>query len=499
MNRYTKRLQQRIETFHHSQGGAIILLVLAGFLILMLSSLMMFDAGRAASDKMEVQTAADTAAYSQAVIKARTMNMLTYANTAKRMIYAYVVTYWAAFKALLLSTVFHAVPLCYPRLDLDSCAKAVVGIAQIVSQGIKLGSQDWSTMSERSVDEVENLDNFQHYMVNITPWWAYAENMVRGIYNGATSTAAWPPPMSGLYGTVQKAYELIEAVTEFLNFLNIPVNFALERTTQTDKLPVDRADAISDSARTKYCTEFILSPEALVAMVDHYLSSEENPQGISKEPITLGFFGLQMLVPYISCHIASEMLGDAHLDYRLKVPGGNSENSWMQATSNITLAYMAGPHRKHSRTNFDQLLNDHAESTIMKSNGYWAMARSEITFGDTSDDDGGMLDKLGNLLSSFSQGLFAGSADTPSMWRPRWTAKLRPMALPGESLGTTSAGNPVGLKAIYVDTLPYFAIATAVSKLFNSDFDFGDSFRDFAFFYAAAAGYSGENIEGLTQ
>src|SRR5690625_3321096 len=127
MTHLPKLLRRRLENFHHAQGGAIIILVLAGFLILILSSLMMFDAGRAASDKMEVQTAADTAAYSQSVIKARTMNMLTYANTAKRMIYSYVYVYWAALEGLFLGWVYYASQCFRIWPDLAACAKWVVG------------------------------------------------------------------------------------------------------------------------------------------------------------------------------------------------------------------------------------------------------------------------------------------------------------------------------------------------------------------------------------
>lgn len=506
MTHLPKLLRRRLENFHHAQGGAIIILVLAGFLILILSSLMMFDAGRAASDKMEVQTAADTAAYSQSVIKARTMNMLTYANTAKRMIYSYVYVYWAALEGLFLGWVYYASQCFRIWPDLDACAKWVVGLAQIIAQIIRLVSQDWSTMSGRSVDEVKNLDNFQHYMVNITPWWAYAENLVRGIYNGATATAAWPPPSSGLTNTMEEAYQIVDEVTEIVNDLNLgfSINFQIERTTIKDSLPVAKGDGVM--AHAGYCGEYFMSPEHLIAAFDFWNSSKDYPQGISLESMPLVFTAASLFNP-LNCMIASFFLGDAVLDYRVDTGalGWNTSptpNDWMQSTSNITLAYMAGAHRKHSRTNFNKLLGDydHNESKLMKSNGHWAMARSEIVYGDSYMTGGdGFLGSLGGFVSGLSGGILAGLIGPPNMWSPRWTAKLRPMALPGETLGSTTNGSPVGLKAVFVDTLPYFAITSVVSGLFDRNFEFDDALGDFVFFYAASAGYTGDNLEGLTQ
>ncbi|MFP4597903.1 MAG: pilus assembly protein TadG-related protein [Persicimonas sp.] len=80
-------LCDQLTCFDSDEEGAILILALAALLILLLLGMTLFDAGRAAHDKMETQAAADTAAYSQAAVKARSMNMMAYANISKRSIW----------------------------------------------------------------------------------------------------------------------------------------------------------------------------------------------------------------------------------------------------------------------------------------------------------------------------------------------------------------------------------------------------------------------------
>ncbi len=76
-----------LQDFHRDQGGAIMILALVALLILLMLGMTMYDAGDAAHTKIQTQAAADSAAFSQAAIKARSMNMLAYANIAKRSIW----------------------------------------------------------------------------------------------------------------------------------------------------------------------------------------------------------------------------------------------------------------------------------------------------------------------------------------------------------------------------------------------------------------------------
>ena len=85
-NKTTQTLRHRLGRMHRDEGGAIVVLAFAGCLFLFLVGLTLYDAGFMARDKVDVQNAADTAAYSQAAVKARAMNMVSFANVGKRTI-----------------------------------------------------------------------------------------------------------------------------------------------------------------------------------------------------------------------------------------------------------------------------------------------------------------------------------------------------------------------------------------------------------------------------
>lgn len=77
-------LHQRLTAFHSNQSGAVALLCLAALLVLFMVGLTLWDAGEGARNKISAQMGADTAAYSQASVRARSMNMIAFANIGKR-------------------------------------------------------------------------------------------------------------------------------------------------------------------------------------------------------------------------------------------------------------------------------------------------------------------------------------------------------------------------------------------------------------------------------
>jgi Flp pilus assembly protein TadG len=90
-------LRGRAHLLHRQEGGAIMMAALAGTLILFMVSLVLYDAGNVMRKKVNIQVAADTAAYGQASIKARTMNTNAYANVAKRSIVAVAEVYHTSY------------------------------------------------------------------------------------------------------------------------------------------------------------------------------------------------------------------------------------------------------------------------------------------------------------------------------------------------------------------------------------------------------------------
>lgn len=73
-----------LQAFHRTESGAVALLCLAGTLIVFMTALVMFDSGWASQEKLRTQTSADSAAYSNAAVKARSLNSIAYMNVVKR-------------------------------------------------------------------------------------------------------------------------------------------------------------------------------------------------------------------------------------------------------------------------------------------------------------------------------------------------------------------------------------------------------------------------------
>lgn len=86
-----------LQRMEEDDAGAILLAALAGCLILFMLSLVLYDAGNTAREKVKLQTATDSAAYSQAAIKARALNTNAYTNVAKRSILGLQLTYHTAY------------------------------------------------------------------------------------------------------------------------------------------------------------------------------------------------------------------------------------------------------------------------------------------------------------------------------------------------------------------------------------------------------------------
>lgn len=495
-------IEHQAKALHGAQGGAVILLVLAAFLILTLSTMMMFDAGVSAHNKMEIQTAADTAAYSQAVIKARSMNMISYTNTAKRVFYGYVYTYFAAWEALMASRLVYKAQ-CFKWLpDPNACVRWGVGLAQILVQGVELFISDIPLM-KRAAAEVETLDNYQTYMVGITPGWGYAENLVRGSYNGATITAAWPAPPATIPSVISIVNDVLSFVDTFAGTTLI-ADYMPDFGLQTDdSLPIEKRGGGSGAlAHTGYCAEFFGTPEHLLPAAEHVAQSDSGMKGISRDGQTLAlFFGAAMaVVP--NCIIASFVLGDNVLDWSVSTLSRPSPDEWMQNTSNLTLAYQAGAHRGENRAQMDFAnLNDHNELSIFEADGYWSLARSEIVYTDSIIASAGnnLIPGLGSLGSRLTGGVVNGIMKRPNMWAPQWTSRLRPVHLPKQSLGTSARGNEFGMIPILLDIAPYMAVTGSVAGLIDSNFSFESAFRDIMFIYLASAGYNGERLQGLAQ
>ena len=247
---------RRARLLHHDSSGAIMLAALAGIILLLLVSLTLYDTGNKARDKVRLQTAADTAAYGQAAVKARAMNMNAYANVAKRSILGIYQTYHSAlslYATLMLYGVRQswgntdglningqnvypetdvlvqsgAVSSAFLELKLDwrgisvpamggestagRCCKRSYAIPASILRGPgstfiprdrAIAVTGFNRQSDKKVQgaikkyekELQQITRYQEYMQKMTPWWGFVEASSRAVNNGATMAVSFPPP-----------------------------------------------------------------------------------------------------------------------------------------------------------------------------------------------------------------------------------------------------------------------------------------------------------------
>jgi len=101
----SEKINNVLGRFNANQGGAVALMTMAALLIIMMMAWVVYDSGDAARDALDVQAAADTAAWSQSAVEARSMNMIAFANVGKRVTFGMTSFYqslWLAYAELLI-------------------------------------------------------------------------------------------------------------------------------------------------------------------------------------------------------------------------------------------------------------------------------------------------------------------------------------------------------------------------------------------------------------
>lgn len=509
-------LKKAVDRLHGSESGAVMLLLLAAFLILFMVSLTVFDAGKAAQDKMRVQVAADTAAYSHSVIKARSMNVIVYANIIKRFFYSYLVTYvhaWIAIVAEMAKRASGCFRLIPNPVD---CYEFFAGLPMVIAEGLEapmnltaMEAPDLGFGSGRSGKELNQLDRYSEYMYSITPWWAWIEGAGRAMGNGAMVSASWPPPPSAI-GNIKSAITNTAGTVDWA--LGTSFLSAMPSLSQaTDAMPITRRDrqkawtakmmpfdfSFSTGAivaGAKYCGEYALSMEAIIPAIQTYKDSYDHPKGWKT------IFAVAQAIPLLGCAAAGFAYhDDGYLDWRINKETFEDKNKWLQSTSNVSLAYKprAGSMGDSAeRQKFTYMKQDYTKNPLYGNEGYFAMARSELVYKAPFQALGtgpfsvvGSIPLLGKRL---------GLQPEPDMWSPRWKAKNRPMALPGETLGSSVQGVNAGLGTIINDTIPFLVVGSVVGLL-DDDFSAGSGLKDLLYLYRVGTSMGPDKSEGLVK
>jgi hypothetical protein len=588
------------------ESGAILLAALAACMVLIMTTMIIWDAGRSARDKIDVQNAADTAAYSQAAVRARSMNMLAFTNVAKRSIVGMHSMYYGMFWGL---AVWWA----------KQCAQAS-GVAAgdsrfnckrnrrlLTMEGAEGGNWDrlvgrrfQRSQSVREVktqillqmaestrygalsansgvgstdnanhqlfgNELVALDDYQQYLVRVTPWWSWLEGLTRATRNGATLASSFPLP-----GPLQQAPAddwIGEAIDNANGYASTPTPHAedildFDVTCRGNSwgpssgdhreralLRRNRAGEIQPGRET--CMP-IQNPgfNSTTPEVNERANNSRSPLTDPVEEEISGNLGAHRRGSEADAHRPvpvtvglAKAVSDRRPDFNPSAPetgGGcfwsmhlgwyqtsSNQNSCgnhrfpavpyalnaasnsapdLMARSNIMFTYKYTPGRGLSIENNDrvggadeghrtgarnllqsagyQLKNP--DSYAFKTEGYWSMARGEIVYPHGPDAD------QPNPAKSET-----GGASGMWMWRPGWTAKLRPMALPGEWNGLNYQLNDA-----YRATSPYLSLAGQNFSLRENDSDFtglDDVAQDLVFMHKATLTMDPAVMEGMTK
>ncbi len=467
-----KSLTDILERFHGDQRGAILLLSLAAVLILMLMAWVAFDAGPAARDKLELQGAADTAAYSQSAVRARSANYIAYANVAKRSIVAITALYpsmmvafdiWLAAQAAdcfkwlpnpsACANFFANAPMWVVETlgDATNFAGFTAAVLWITTFGL-LGSPG-GNVTNYYREDLEALDNLQRYLFNLAGWWGWSEGVVRGMRNGATSTGSFPVPR----GRALRGFpDIVTLINRALGAASINSTDNYPTTNLVDQLPFRKGEWDFD-----HFTTTAALAETAVNVLNH---RNESDLGAKKMVVIAMGTALYFLRGWKMMAKEYGRVSDPFLFAHF-----SDEGKWLTMNSTLVFAYLNRPDKfTKDRQKFSVPSADYkfrlglVDEFTYRSSGSWSMARAEISF------QGG----------------------SPHPFQAGWTARLRPVSLPGEWF---EAG--YSMNQAYHDVLPYMALASLVGA---GDFNYIlRSIWDFAAMERTTRGFGPSTIGGF--
>ncbi|MEZ4460815.1 MAG: Tad domain-containing protein [bacterium] len=330
---------------HRDENGAVFLLSLAAILIIMMLAWVIIDAGSGARDKIELQASADTAAFSQASVKARAANMIAYANVAKRSIIAIQSMYMGMYYGYVLWVAWRWSKCKWYRPDI--CIDAAINTAMLAVETIGdfhdltgsyilgLFGSGGASKSYHARD-IKALDNYQRYMMWLGPWWAYSEGVVRGMRNGATTTASFPVPPGTMIGPIPNIMNMLKTA-----MAGAGLGGLFAGSNVIDRMPYKRGSYWGD-----LFWDHMLGDGAY--MVEHLANSLHHKNRSSMGAKTSRAYGYGMLAfPLGFTWVTSELNDEGKPMVFQKF---NKTADWNTATSSLVFAYGNRPEKFFGRS-----------------------------------------------------------------------------------------------------------------------------------------------------
>ncbi len=452
-----------LERLNEEQGGAVFLLCLVGILILLLMSWVLVDGILVTRDKSEVQSSADAGAYSGASVKARSMNMMAFSNVAKRSL----VGVHATYEAMVNSYAMYVEELFWERCDFDSvppdtwytCEDSVfVENRDLYEEEMDGDYEAYQDNRDFYMADLRGLDNYQQYLTEITGWWAWSESVLRAQRNGATLASSFRPPAAD--GMPRGGYQSM--VQPVIN----EAGGGMAEFQNPDRLPVEKgafwATMVEDGMERAVFDDW-----EHVMNADHHrqrseLGAAENSV-IHRGASSLFEGALEQTY---------QDLGEHGRPWRIW-SRADQEARWYFDSSHIVLTYHHHPGLFTSMREgkYDGVFGDYErsgelrDSDLYRPTGYWGMARAEFSY---------------------------QHEEAPDLWRPVWTARMRPMALPDEF-----RQRGWSFQSIYHSSIDFLALSARIhDELRGEEQEF---MHDLVYMERAARAMGQSTIDGVAR
>ncbi len=428
LNILRARLGVRAEQLHSDQSGAVALLCLAACLILLMLSLIIYDTGMMSRDKVDAQMAADTSAYSQAAVKARSMNMTSMANVGKRTVMG------------IRNMYYYQYPMYMQWLS-GQCSRCCCGFwcgcwgacfncwGNWISLVPIFEGLDYAFFmlgrftGDRITAQLREFDTFQKELKDYTGYWAASEGVIRGARNGASFIGTFPQPDNRDYGKLP---------TKKSSGFFAPIEACLA--------PTFVFNPVTTGTIAPVMGEWDINFKMLKR------NSVSSPNIASKGPREVVRKSYSMM----GCMDPLTLIGIAR-DSRPSIPyfltaTGESGRDYLKKSHFVFSYHANSQYADMLHNNYDGIIGsyDYKETNSMwrPEGGVWSMARGEFVYKEDTEPI---------VLTGGPNGFF--------LFHPGWTGRLRPVALPGED--------------IPVDTKDMWSEAGGITDMFRQGMFFG--------------------------
>jgi hypothetical protein len=251
--------------------------------------------------------------------------------------------------------------------------------------------------------ELRAFDNYQLYMLNVAPYWAWTEGIMKGLSNRAPVTVSYPSP---------------------------------ESEPHKASLPIEKAAWVQQCDRAHDRDRWYIFADVVLKQLGAAISGGGGEGGFSKGTLlsNAARYGSILLAGLFMAIIGKEVTSPLDLF---------APRTFHETCEDIVsrLLRRAGSFDIAGRPHLLKRYSSEAD---------WLMDTSSITFGmrpnsDKMNDDDGARRRLGFLSADYqslqpragatwtlSRSEIVHKTDNPNMWAAEWSVRIRPVALGGE-------------------------------------------------------------------